>query len=487
MRSGLLLALLLLLLTACGGARTEGPVEIAIIGERDSLFESGLRLSAAAQHLRAATDEGLVSLDPTGQIVPGVAERWIVTDDGLSYIFRLRNTDWPGGEAITAAQVRAILMENRARLRGTSLGLDLAKIEDIRAMTGRVVEIRLTSPMPDFLRVLAQPEMGLVHDGEGAGPMVLEREAALAILRAQPPEARGLPSRENWEEAARPLRVRALPARAAVDAFNAGEVDLVLNGRLSSLPLPSTGPLSRGTIRIDGAVGLFGLVVRRETGVLSEASLREALAMAIDRDTLMEPFGLGGWQATTRIVPAELTADPAAATERWAGASLDERRAQARRRIATWRIATGGDPTVTIGLPSGPGSQILFNRLATDLQSVGVRAVPMEAGEGADLELHDRTARFAGARWFLNQFHCSLKLGLCSPEADALVRDAIAPDNMAQEAALLDEAEQAMLAANVFIPLGSPIRWSLVRGNIAGFVENPWGLHPLFPLSQPPT
>ena len=30
-----------------------------------------------------------------GNIVAGLAERWNVSDDGLSYIFRIASTEWP--------------------------------------------------------------------------------------------------------------------------------------------------------------------------------------------------------------------------------------------------------------------------------------------------------------------------------------------------------------------------------------------------------
>jgi oligopeptide transport system substrate-binding protein len=55
------------------------------------------------------------------------------------------------------------------------------------------------------------------------------------------------------------------------------------------------------------------------------------------------------------------------------------------------------------------------------------------------------------------------------------------------KAQLLAAAHMQLIGSEVFIPLGAPVRWSLVRGNITGFEENRWGLHPLFPLSQPPT
>ena len=82
---------LVALLGACGSKDDGEPLQVAFIGAPGSLFDRGLRLSPPAQQIRAATAEGLVALDADGEVVPALAERWIVTDDGLSYIFRLRN------------------------------------------------------------------------------------------------------------------------------------------------------------------------------------------------------------------------------------------------------------------------------------------------------------------------------------------------------------------------------------------------------------
>ena len=56
----------------------------------------------------------------------------------------------------------------------------------------------------------------------------------------------------------------------------------------------------------------------------------------------------------------------------------------------------------------------------------------------------------------------------------------------AERAAMLTEAETELTAANVFIPFGTPIRWSLVRGSVRGFSPNAWGWHPLMPLAWLP-
>lgn len=458
-----------------------------MIGDAESLTATGVRLSTADQHLRAATHEGLVALDSSGQVIPAIAERWIVTDDGMSYIFRIRSSTWPNGDEVTASLVRSMLRDNLRRLRGTSFGLDLAKVEDVRAMTGRVIEIRLTSPMPDFLRLLAQPEMGFTLDGRGSGPMTIipAEDREIVQLVAMPPDQRGLPVRSDWDLLNRPINLHVVSARAAVDGFAAGDVDVVLNGRLANLPLADVGPLSRGTVRLDASLGLMGLTVRNPRGVLSEPELRNALSMAIDRSTLMQPFNVGGWQSSTWIVPRGMPGISGPRQERWSDISLEQRRQIGLRLVRDWEKANGQPAEVTIGLPPGPGSEVLFRRLARDFLAIGVEAKMVPPGTGADLEFHDRVARFLSARWFLNQLNCGLRKAVCSSEADELVEQSLVVADPQVKAQLLAEAEAGILRAGAYIPLGSPIRWSLVRGNVAGFQENQWGLHPLFSLAAP--
>lgn len=475
------------LLLACGPAADRGPVDIAVIGQEEELFASGVRLSPGAQHLRSATHEGLVALDETGQVVPAIAERWIVTEDAMSYIFRLRNSNWPDDEPISAAQIRLLLQERIRQLEGTSLGLDLAKVVEVRAMTGRVIELRLSGPMPEFLRLLAQPELGLSLRGSGLGPMALEREEdeSGAWLRMLPPENRGLPAREDWQDFARDVAVRSLPAQVAIDAFASGELDLLLNGTIADFPLIELGPLSRGAVQVDPTLGLFGLIVRNDAGLLETPARREALSMALDRDALIQPFGLGGWASGTWIVPPDLFVSSPYSADRWSELSLSDRRRVASQRVAAWQVQSGEQAVVRVGLPEGRGGDLLFSSLSRDWEAIGVRAERVGLGEGGDLELRDRLARYSSPRWYLNQLNCTIAIGICSEEADALVRESLTLRDPAAKEALLLEAHNTLTEAEVFIPFGVPVRWSLVRGSVTGYQANPWGLHPLPELAMP--
>jgi len=479
-------ALMLALATAaCGGSVDDGVVDVAFIADKGELNTEGVRLDLAGQHLRAATAQGLVALDASGAVVPAIAERWIVTDDGSSYIFRIHEYDLEGGTRLTAQAVRDSLKRTLRRLEGTSLGLDLAKVRDVRAMTGRVIEIRLTSPMPDLLQLLAQPELGLALDKERLGPMKLAKAEGAIVLDALPPEARGLPSQEGWEDAVSRVRVYAESAQDATQGFGEGRFDLVLGGQISTLPYADTGPLTRGTIRLDAALGLFGLDVQRPSGFLGSAANREALSMAIDRSDLLQAFNIGGWVPTTRVVAPGLPGDSGTVTERWSDMNLSQRQALARSRVAQWR-AGRGPPKISIGLPDGPGSDLLFRALAQDFAAIGVLTSRVNDMKQADLILRDRVARFGAASWFLNQFNCRVSRVVCAEGADYLVGLANEAKDPAEEASYLAEAEQALTATNLYIPLGAPIRWSLVRGDIGEFLENRWNVHPLFPLSRAP-
>jgi len=477
-----------LLVSACGSS-DNSTVDVVVIGDNDAPFESGARLSLAGQLAYASTTEGLVAFDNEGRVIPALADRWIVTNDGLSYIFRLRGGTWENGSEITAKSAQSALIQAIQALRGTSLGLDLAGIDEIRAMAGRVIEIRLSRPMPYLLQLLAQPELGLRFKRVTAGPMRLKRAGDSAKLQPIKPEELGLPAIEKWNERVRTLRLSALPGKDAVDRFNRGEADFVLGGSIEDFPLTSSVGILRGTIQTDPVTGLFGLAVMNGKGFLEKPGNREAIAMAINRDKLIAPFNVSGWKPTTRIVAPGLDGDTGTIGERWVGLSIEARRRQAAARVAQWRQEQRkeGPVRLRIALPQGRGSDLLFIQLRKDFQSIGLEAVRAQGNGEADLRLIDDVARYPHAAWFLNRLNCKTQRGLCDKTADNRVAEAQTAQTPAARAELLAQAEAALTVSNVFIPFGPPIRWSLVRGDAKGFSPNPWGWHPLMPMALLPT
>jgi ABC-type transport system substrate-binding protein len=481
----LLLAIPALMAAGCSGG-DEHTVPIAVVGEPDSLFETGGRLPPPAKLVRAATAEGLVGFDEEGRVVPALADRWIITDDGLSYIFRLRDGTWTDGAPLTAVSARTALRQSLASLKGTSLGEDLSVISEIRAMAGRVVELRLEYRHPDVLQLLAQPEMGLTRKGVGAGPMQLAREGAVAVLTPISPDELGLPKEEGWGERARAIRLSALPAKAAVAEFLANNASVVLGGTAADWPRAGEIGIARGVVRIEPVPGLFGLAVVDSAGFLAESANREAVAMAIDRDALATAIDVRGWTPSTRIVSPGMEGDLGTIGERWGQLDPAERRATAMARVVRWSSANDKVPALRISLPEGPGADAIFTRLQQDLGFVGIKSQRVPIAADADLRLVDTVARYPRASWFLGQFSCSLRRSMCSAAADRLADEARRAPDGAARSALLAEAEAELTNANIFIPLGQPIRWSAMRRDVTGFTVNRWGIHPLMPLAMLP-
>ena len=487
----LTLSILILPLGGCFSA-ADRPVEVVALGDPASIFAASAQLPIAAQLLRAATVEGLVAFDEQGRVIPALADRWIVTDDGLSYIFRLRDGTWPDGSDITADAARETLLRAIRNQAGQPLGADLATISEVRAMAGRVIELRLSQQMPDMLQLLAQPELGLVMASRGAGPMTARRgtdptlKAPGVLLRPIAPEDRGLPPVQNWPSRVRPLQLSALPAAAAITLFNRGDVDLVLGGGFADFPRLDAAGVSRGAIRLDPVAGLFGLTVVHADGFLSQPGNREAIAMAIDREGLIASFNISGWTATSRVVNPGLDGDNGTVTERWIGRTIEERRAQASARVGQWKAGGHRPAALRLALPAGPGGDILFARLASDLKAVGLETVRVALGADADLRLLDRTARYARPLWFLNELSCANPRALCSVSADSFDAAALAEPDPVKRADLLAQAEAQLTIANTYIPFGAPLRWSLVSGRTTGFAANRWGAHPLMPLAIVP-
>jgi ABC-type transport system substrate-binding protein len=474
-----------------GGCSSSDDLQLKVvaIGEPDDPFEMGVRLSPAGQLVRAATAEGLVAFDEQGRVIPALADRWIVTDDGQSYIFRLRDGTWRDGSDLTGRDAARALRKVFQQLRGTPLGLDLAGVEEVREMAGRVVEIRLSHPVPHLLQLLAQPELGLAHAGSAAGPMALERQDKIALLTPIAPPQLGLPEVPRWDERARAIALSAVSGEEAVRRFNSGDADLVLDGRLSTFPHTASVGILRGTIQLDPVEGLFGLQVVSTRGFLADPGNREALALAVDRAALIAPFGVDGWRATTEVAPiAPEAGSDSTAEERWANLSQDDRRALASARVAAWRQSQGAGnvPSLSAWLPAGPGSDLLFKRLKEDFAAIGIRLARADADKNGDLRLVDVVARYPGPVWYLNRFNCRVGKAVCSPEADAALAQARRSADPAERAELIAQARQRLSDANVFIPFGSPIRWALVRSDAIGFAPNTWGWHPLMPMALRP-
>lgn len=455
--------------------RQTGPVVVSAIGGPPALANPNLKaVDPPAAFLLAAAAQGLVRFDPSGQIEPALAQSWTVTDDGRSYIFRIERLAWSNGRPVTTEQVAERLRAAGSRASRNELKPLLGAIDEIRAMTDRVIEIRLKAPRPHFLQLLAQPEMAILRNGVGTGPYAVE-DAGGGALSLRPRSNGEEEEDEPGPATASEIVLRGEPAALAVARFESDRAALVLGGTAGDLPIARAARPSEADLRFDPVAGLFGLAFNRPTGWLEEPEARRALSMAIDRAAIARAIGIPDLAPRASLLPGGIAELPAPAQPSWTGEPLPARRAAAAE-IVRGLIEGDEPPRVRVAMPNLPGYRLIFAHLRRDWRAIGVEAERVGPNERADLFLVDEVAPADMATWYLRHFTCERRR-ICSSEADALLESARATLLMAERQQLLANADRALMETVPFIALTAPVRWSLVSPRLTGFRTNGFGRH----------
>ncbi|WP_039580742.1 ABC transporter substrate-binding protein [Sphingopyxis fribergensis] len=478
-----MLGLAVLSLGSCGLFGERGPVKIAAIGPINAAANPlNGELSAANAALLDATSQGLVSYDGEGQIDTGLADRWTVTADGRSYIFRIREAKWSDGRKVTAENVAAILRSYLAPASRHVLKSDFPEIETIKAMTDTVIEIRLAVPQPSILELLAQPSMAIVNKGMGWGPM-RARKIGRAVLLSPVPD----PLAEDQEAAeaaandpAASIELVGTSPAGALARFKNGYADGVVGGRFSTLPYFAASNIGRSRLVVDPVPGLFGLSFVRAEGFLAIDANRDALVRAVRRQRLVEAFGLAEWQPQVTLRPALYARDggPAPLVPVWAEYDEASRIAQAKRAVDAWLDAGREIEPLRIAVPDNPGGRILFAYVSADFKAIGVPSQRVPMASTADLRLIDEVAPNDDALWALRRLSCRRDT-LCNREAQGLIDRATANVDAGQRRVQVSEAEAVLGRYAPFIPLATPLRWSVASQRLTGLRANGRAQHPL--------
>lgn len=500
----------LLSLTACdnGGAGEEGEyirvTHVADEGLDPSPVSERQRFAMAAAHV------GLTAYAPDGRIIPGLATSWRVLDDGRSYVFKLRAASWPDGRRITAGDVVAVLRRQIAPGGDSPWREYLLDIEGAVAVAANrapprmlsiddprddVVTIELSQQNPNLLALLAQPSLAIIRSREDEPPP----SGAYRIQRDESGDIRALspnPSyfgREEEQEDGLVETIILQPDAAAdfaIDAFAAGETDLVLGGTVNGLNRVRADELEPAT-RFARSWGVYGYLAHSSgNSPLADARVRRAMAMAIDRDGLiLSVFALQGVEAAYGPLPPTLPPAYAGAVPDWAVWSLEARRAEAARLLSEAGYGPGTPLEIDAALPRGDTHRLLLAAIADQWSGLGIRVRAFQRSADAhrravedgtfDLAAYERLSPVPVAGYFLDPFRCERRLGgYCDPEADALLGEAEAALDLGTRIDRTRRAARLLADDAGLIPLFSPVQWALVRPGIEGFEENIAGMHP---------
>ncbi|MDY7077543.1 MAG: ABC transporter substrate-binding protein [Chloroflexota bacterium] len=166
-----LLALLSVLLAGCSTPPSPGGRVVYGLTLAPSGIDPHVNRSSELGIPLTSVYDTLVYQDPeTGEFVPGLAERWEVSDDGLVYTFYLRQgVTFHDGTPFNAEAVHF----NLERITSTDMASQKARFmlgpyERTEVMDERTVRIHLNEPYAPFLDALSQVYLGIVSPAAAA-------------------------------------------------------------------------------------------------------------------------------------------------------------------------------------------------------------------------------------------------------------------------------------------------------------------------------
>ncbi len=244
--------------------------------------------------------EGLTRIGENGAVLPALAENWVVSDDGLTYTFELREgATFHDGSALDAGDVVFSLDRARAETSTNAQKTLFEAISAVEAMDETTVKVTLSKPSGDFLynmgwgdAVIVAPETAATNKENpvGTGPFKFQtwaKGSAVTLVRNDAYWGEK-PALEKVE-----FRFISDPA-AATASLLARDVQAFPNlPAPESIPQFSADPSFK--VVIGSTEGETILSINNKKPPFDNVLVRRAMAHAIDRQAIIDGamFGLG--------------------------------------------------------------------------------------------------------------------------------------------------------------------------------------------------
>ncbi|HYC26326.1 MAG TPA: peptide ABC transporter substrate-binding protein [Roseiarcus sp.] len=457
--------------------------------------------------------EGLVTYDAEGKIAPGVAESWAISDDGLTYRFKLRAAKWSNGdrfeaedfvfsfrrllEPATGAQYAPLFFPIR-NAEAINRGLADPSGLGVRAVDASTLEIELVAPTPYFLELLAHQtampldRKNLEQYGEKftrSGNLVSNGPFKLAYY--MPNDRAVLVKNENFHDAASvkidreivlPIEDRA----AALLRFRAGEIDTYPDA-----PTEQIGFIRdkmKDELRQSPTLGVYYYVFNTRKPPFDDARVRAALSMAIDRDFLAQEIWGGSMIPAYSLTPPGIARYGAPPEPEWAKASPSEREREAKRLLAAAGYGPGGKALrVEIRYNSSENHRNTCVAIADMWRRLGVETTLINSDAKSHFALLQTGGDFDVARagWIGDYSDPQNFLALAAsdntglnyshyanPAYDALMREAAATRDPDARVSVLRAAEALLARDQPMMPLMFYLSKDLVSSRVSGWRAN---------------
>ena len=264
--------------------------------------------------------EGLTAQElGTYKIIPGLAQSWDISKDGLTYTFHLRpNVKFHDGTPLTAEAVK-FCFDRQLNDQGPFYATGtypyvkgfLGNVAGVEVVNPATVQIRLKSPLTPFLQYLAHHSLyiyspdalkkwgkDIVKHPVGTGPFKLETwEPGVRVVLARNDQYWG-----GAPKVRQAIYVPIIEAQARLSAIKTGEIDLTMD-----VPPDSLADLRKDpdlVVAETNSSAVWYVALNTRHAALKDKRVRQALNYAVQKDAIIRDILKGtAIVATTPLSP----------------------------------------------------------------------------------------------------------------------------------------------------------------------------------------
>ncbi|OLF72343.1 peptide ABC transporter substrate-binding protein [Maricaulis sp. W15] len=461
---------------------------------------------------------GLFTDDPDGAPIPGMAESWEVSEDGLTWTFTLREAYWSDGEPVTAGDFVFAWQRIATPATGAqyvSLLYPIVGVEEastgaadpssigVRAIDDRTLEVHLVNPAPYLQGLLTHyttfplPQHVVeVYGDEWVRPANMVSNGAYTLEDWRTNNYVHLTRNANFYDNAN-VCIDDVYYYPTVDNSAAGR--RVRNGELDlnmEFPGQQMEFLRREIpdfVRVNPFMGTIYFSINTTIEQFDDVNVRNALGMAIDRDFIANEILRAGQQPAYSMIPPGVANYPGGVEAEWADIPVEQRRANARALLEaagygpdnpfefeyTYR-ATGDNPRIApvvqndwSAIADWVQPELIVND--TQIHYDNLRASDFQVADGGWIADYNDPYNFL----FLGEYR-SVPMNYArynNPEFDALVTEANRELDLELRGEMMAEAEQILIDDMPIIPLVFYVNKSLVNPRVTGWEDNLTNIH----------
>lgn len=458
---------------------------------------------------------GLTQSAADGSTIPGVAESWEVSADGLTWTFHLRESYWSDGVPVTADDfvfsLRRVLDPTTASeyaallffIKGAQPINDGKAALDtlgVRAVDARTLEIKVEHPaayLPELTKhhvLYPVPKHVVLREGAAwirPGKMVSNGPYVLSDWKLGD-YVKAVRNPRFWEADKLCIdEIRYYPTTDSISAerrVERGELDV--NTDIQSNRIAFLRTKLPGYVRTNTYLGTTYIAFNNNPksgyAPFRDRRVRQALAMSIDREFITYKLFRGGQQPAKTMVPPGVANYRPVKPPYWFDWPLERRQAEARKLLAAAGFGPNRPLKLEIKHRNTPDPMLYMPAVQADWKAIGVKVtLAQQETQIAYADYRARAFQAADAAWVADYNDATSFLDLQrswygpqnygdynNPAYDALMTKADSEPDPVKRADYMAEAEHMMLEDAPIAPVYFYINKNLVNPRVTGWVDN---------------